>query len=142
MDTRDRSIALTASLILGVAMAAPAGAGSPRACSASSKAGFSACKHDAKDDRFEGQAICLNESDQDARGDCLADLNGEFGEARGECREVLEARLDLCDQLGEAPYDPDFDPAGFDSDLGALTRPNPYLPIAVGNEWEYEGGDE
>jgi len=52
--------------------------------------------------------------------------------------------VDLCEKLGEDPYDPDFAPENFESDpenvdAGDL---NPYLPVAVGNQWILEGGDE
>lgn len=143
MDASDRSIAIATALIFGIATAAPAGAAtSDHACSATAKVGFKACKLDTKDDRFEGQGICLNESDPEERASCDSELNEEFSEAREECRDVFDARLDLCEQIGEAPYDPDFDPADFETDFGALSNPNPYLPIASGNAWEYAGGDE
>jgi hypothetical protein len=47
----------------------------------------------------------------------------------------------VCDAIGEAPFDPSFEPGDFDTDLSALTTPNPYFPMAVGYTWAY-GGDE
>ncbi|HMQ56089.1 MAG TPA: hypothetical protein PKD98_28670, partial [Anaerolineae bacterium] len=58
------------------------------------------------------------------------------------CREQRQARQELCQALGEAPYNPGFDPATFDSDFNNLTTPNPYLPLALGYRWQYVGGDE
>jgi hypothetical protein len=47
--------------------------------------------------------------------------------------------MELCDELGPDRYDPDFDPQDFTTEF---TNQNPYFPLAVGNRWEYEGGDE
>jgi hypothetical protein len=60
----------------------------------------------------------------------------------GLCRDQRDARLELCDALGEGPYVPDFNPAGFDADFANLTRPNPYFPLGIGHRWQYVGGDE
>lgn len=111
-------------------------------CSATARAQLIACKSEIKDDRWEGIAICLNLADHDERRECTAGLFEERQEGWEECAEQYEARLDLCAALGEEAYDPAFDPADFDDDFASLTNPNPYLPIAIGNTWEYEGGDE
>jgi hypothetical protein len=112
------------------------------ACSATARAGLRACKHDVKDDWWEAVAICTNESDYADRSECLAEAREERAESREECRDVFYARRDLCDLVGEDPYDPNFDPEDFDSDFTNPTNPNRYRPLAIGNQWIYEGGDE
>jgi hypothetical protein len=111
-------------------------------CSATARALSVACAFEVKDDAWEAYAICLNLPDFVQRRECVVEVRGEMREAQNECREQFEARLGLCEGLGEEPYDPVFDPADFDDDFSGLTNPNPHLPIAIGNVWEYEGGDE
>ena len=36
-----------------------------------------------------------------------------WGESRQECSDPYEGRQEVCDALGEAPYDPQIDPADF-----------------------------
>ena len=58
------------------------------------------------------------------------------------CREQRDARQQLCQALGEERYDPDFEPEDFDDDFTNPTNPNPFFPLAIGNHWDYAGGDE
>lgn len=128
-------------IAVGLLLAAqPALAGGT--CSATAQAQSLACRHEVKGDGWEAYAICLNLVDEDERAECMEEADEESVEAREECAEQLEARLELCEALGEDAYDPDFDPADFDDDFANLTNPNPFLPIAIGNVWEYEGGEE
>lgn len=106
-------------------------------CSATAQAQYQACKNEIKDDKYEGIAVCFNDTED--RAGCLDEVDQDFLEAQEECEEQFEARLSLCEDLGEDAYDPSWDPADFDPDF--LTM-NTYLPIAVGNTWSYEGGDE
>lgn len=114
----------------------------PGACSATALAQRLACESEVKDDAFTAQAICLNVGDEDEREDCFAEAKEDARDAREECGEQLAARRELCEALGEDRYDPDFDPADFDADFTNLTHPNPWFPLAIGNRWVYEGGDE
>ncbi len=112
-------------------------------CSKGARAQFFACQSEVKASRFTGKAVCYNASDGARRKECLAALKAaEREEGVALCREQRDARLELCDALGEGPYVPDFNPANFDTDFANLTNPNPYFPLAVGNRWQYVGGDE
>jgi hypothetical protein len=112
------------------------------ACTSTAQFAFNACRNENRDDYFEARAICLNYENDEEVMECSSDAYAERWEGFFECKEIKEARLDLCDAVGEDPYDPDWDPADFDSDFTSLTTPNDYFPIAIGNVWEYEGGDE
>jgi len=125
-----------------MAASAQASGQAPGACSATARAGVKACRSDVTDDWWTAVGICTNESDLADLWECFADAWGERRESRDECGAVFEARLELCDEIGEDPYDPDFDPGDFDADFTNLTHPNPYLPLTIGNQWIYEGGDE
>lgn len=132
-------------VLLGGALAfaaapAAAGGGSRRVCSATAAAQLSACKSEVKDDFFAARARCLNVSDAAARDACFDEAKDEQRDGKEECREQRDARGSLCDELGEAPYDPPADPADFDTDF---TLPgNPLFPLAIGNQWVYEGVGE
>lgn len=110
-------------------------------CSATSATLFVACKHEAQDDHQVARAICLNLADPAERDDCREEARDGFAEDARECSEVRAAREDLCDAVGEAPYEPDFDPASFD-DPRSPTNPNPYFPLAVGNRWVVADGSD
>jgi len=144
--------ALVLAVLLGVAFAAePASArswgrsnkrGRAHYCTDTANLQYLACKSEIKDDFSIAQAICVNVSDEEERGECNAEAREEQNEGRNTCAEQRTARHDLCDLLGEERYEPDMDPALFDEDFDALTNPNPYFPLAIGNVWEFESGDE
>ena len=101
-----------------------------------------ACHYDGKEERRVAVANCLNLVDAAERDECRNDIEADRIERAEECREVHEARLDVCAQVGENRYDPDYDRSDFDSDWHHLSHPNPYFPLAIGNRWEYGGSDE
>lgn len=106
----------------------------PRACSKTASAAFLACQNEKKDDYWIGQGNCYN--DTEGQAECFADAKDEYKEAKAECGDQLEARKDLCDELGEAPYDPEIDPEDF---VTAFTESNknPYFPLVPGTIWRY-----
>lgn len=108
-------------------------------CSNTANSVFKACKAEINDDFWVANAICINFSDRDERVDCRQEAKDDRDEAREECGDQRDARLELCEDLGEERYDPDFDPADFQTDFN---NANPYFPLAVGNSWVYEGGEE
>jgi hypothetical protein len=130
---------------LGVVLvAAPASARWRRSgyCTKTADLQFSACENEVKDDYFVARAICLNLLDADERDECNDEARDEQSEGKQLCREQRAARGELCEQLGEDRYDPNFDPALFDDDFDNLTNPNEYFPLAIGNVAEFESGDE
>ena len=129
------SLALAATTLV----ATPAAAGSDGVCSKTAEFQRRACRIDAKSDYLTSKAFCLNELDDVA--DCIADAKSDRRDAREECREQHDARLDLCDVIGEAPYAPDMDPALFQDPLSP-GYPNPYFPLDVGNRWVYQEDGE
>jgi hypothetical protein len=138
---------LIVSLGLSLALMGQTASGSAAresACSKTATAAHSACLFEGLDDFWIATGKCRNYADADARDACLEDLRGLPRESRLECREQKEARLDLCEDLGEAPYDPPFEPALFvnPADIGGSVLPNPYLPIIPGRTMVYQGGDE
>ena len=120
---------------------AQAGAGG-RHCSATAWNQYVACSKEVVDDLFEARAKCINVIDGSERGECFADAYAEKKEGRELCRDQFMARRELCGELGEARYDPGFDPADFLSGFDPPATENPYFPLTVGDRWVYVGGDE
>ena len=111
----------------------------PRACSKTATAAFLACENEKKDDYWIAQGNCYYTDGED-QTDCFADAKKDYKEAKGECRDQLDARKDLCDELGEEPYDPKIIPAHFvdPEDIGGDVDPNPYFPLVPGSKWLYK----
>lgn len=145
------SLLLTLLAVVVCFMSAPAMAagklgGANFACTATARAADKACKHEAEDDFWIAVGNCHNLSDPAESWECKKDAFQEFMEVRGECSDQKEARLEICDELGEAPYDPMIDPEEF-VDFEAIIDgaedldPNPYFPLIPGYEWEYLAKD-
>lgn len=130
------AVALCCVLATGTALAGG------RFCSATASAQFKACGKEVEDDFFVAKAKCINVSGKTNRKECFVEAKAQRREDRQLCGQQRAARKDLCAALGEDRYDPDFDPADFDSDFTSLTSPNPYHPLGIGNQWRYAGGGE
>ena len=113
-------------------------------CTATAYAALKACKYEVKDDYWIARGNCNNLSDPDARAECTQEAKDTQIEGREECGAQFEARLEICEALGEAPYDPEIDPEMFvdPADIGGSEDPNPYSPLVRGTTWTYKGGTE
>jgi hypothetical protein len=148
MRRRENRLAHAGLILAIVALAATAPALAGRGhdddddgpCSRTASAVFAACRAEITDDYWIAIANCINgEGSPSARAQCRDEAREERAAAADECREQREARNDLCDALGQERYAPDFDPGEFQT---TFDNRNPYWPLAVGNSWVYEGGDE
>ena len=110
----------------------------PRFCSRTAKVAFRACRNEVKDDYWIAIGNCINVSDADEREECWTEARAEKKEGRELCKEQFEARLEVCDLVGEKRYDPDFDSREFPPHI-TLKRPSITFPLGVGNKWVYEG---
>jgi len=124
--------------------AAHKGSQEPQACSKTTTAAFNACLNEGYDDFWIGNGKCQNESERGEVFECLVDNRESIKEFVEECRAQREARDDLCDVLGQAPYDPVFEPEDFvnPDDIGGSIMPNPWFPLIVGRTLVYESPDE
>ncbi|MEW5989606.1 MAG: hypothetical protein AB1791_23510, partial [Chloroflexota bacterium] len=111
-------------------------------CTDTATVQFNACQNEVRDDFYTAQAFCLQIVDAAERQACFQEASVARQEGTQLCRQQRDAREDLCDLVGESRYDPNFDPALFDSDFTHLTNPNPYFPLTIGNHWEFTGGGE
>lgn len=124
-------------LTLGALGATPAAPAVP--CETSARLARKACTFDAKDNLFETRAICAHLSDTGERSECRSDAAAERQDSLRECDAVFQSRMDFCAMSAEDFYDPDFDKSMFTK---TFDNANPYFPIAVGNEWTFEGDGE
>jgi hypothetical protein len=118
------------------------GDGAGRYCSATARALFDSCQYEANDDFARARALCINVADRIDRKSCFADARLALQEGRQMCRAQNTARRELCGSLGEGRYEPNFDPARFQTDFINPVNPNPYFPLRVGNTWRFEGDGE
>lgn len=138
------SLAVFMCTALGGLLADPAlasGQGSNAdSCTRTAKAAVLACQHEVKDDFWIAIGNCNNLSDSTERALCVGDAKMTRGEGKTECGEQREARLEVCDALGEAPYDPQIDPALFvdPAQIGITVPPNPYFPLVRGQKRVYK----
>jgi len=115
----------------------PALAGS---CTKTSWAAFVACNNEARDDYWIARGNCYNLSDLEARAECFKDALSEFRDVLKECNDQREARLEVCEDIGEASYDPEIDPDDFvDPTTITNANANPYFPLVPGYQWIYTG---
>ncbi len=120
---------------------------SPKYCTRTAGAAYKAALNEALDDYWIAAGKCFNTADAEERQECLADAWDELVEARELAADQREARLELCDALGQGTYEPEIDPedfVDFDAVLndGAAFEPNPYFRLIADSTWEYLGYDE
>lgn len=139
---KNLTLALSALTIFLLAISPDVQAGSKSACSRTSKLMRSACFAETRDDFFVQKAKCVNENEREETRECTEEAQEEFSENRAFCSDQYEAREDVCDALGQAPYDPSFEAEDFETSLDSLISPNDYFPMGVGHTWIYGGAED
>jgi hypothetical protein len=131
-----------AALLLGTITVRSADA-AEKLCTGTSKAAREACKSEVKEELSIAAGICLNLSTKDARKACKAEAKVAATEAKDECGAVFEAREQICDALGQGPYDPVINAADFlpPDQITAITA-NPFFPLVPGTVWTYQEGTQ
>ncbi len=104
------------------------------ACSRHAKLMLYACFADREDTYLVHRADCAYVSAAEDESDCTAEAREEKAENAEECKDVYEARLELCDLVGEQRYDVAFEPEDFvdPDDIGDGVEPNQYWPLTAG----------
>jgi hypothetical protein len=138
MNTR-RCVPLALLIIAPVAVGQGDGA-----CTRTAKAALTACQHGAQDDYWITVANCNNLIRASARSACADKTIATRTEAREECQDQFDARLEVCHLIGEAPYAPGLNPAQFvdPDEIGKSISPNPYFPLIPGRRTVLRSGDE
>ncbi len=92
--------------------------------------------YESLEESWEAVAYCINDPEADFQ-ECLREIRQERREARELARAQYEARLEVCELLGQEPYRPEVD-----RDMFSPSNANPYLPLIVGRTLVYEKADE
>ncbi|MEW6002682.1 MAG: hypothetical protein AB1638_08570 [Nitrospirota bacterium] len=111
-------------------------------CTLTSKAALKACKHEAEDAYWIAIGNCNNFSTVAERAECKKAAKEDLRSDREDCRDQFEARQDVCQMLGEEPYNPVIDPEQFLGKDKIIANPNPYFPLIPGTTLVYKGGNE
>ena len=111
---------MTSALVLAMANivfmdASLAGSNSSSGCVKTARQLLRACQFDVRDDINVTNANCTNISDPAERRACRDEARRTKLEERALCGDQRDARLEVCELLGEDRYDPDplLDPAIF-----------------------------
>ena len=113
-----------------------------RVCSTIAVTAQRACENDIRDDYWISYGNCINTDDKLAVKECLEEVRAQFKEDHELCGDQKEARLNICEALGEAPYQPEIDPDLFLNPEEIAANPNPYFPLVPGLVRILEAGDE
>ena len=136
-----------AALTMAAALSAPAQAArpapQPTACSDTTKAAHTACLYSGLDEFWINTGKCNNDKDSADRATCLGDARTAARAATKLCGDQRRERTDLCEDLGEAPYDPAFEPSNFvdPRQIGQSVAPNPWFPLTR-RTMVYKSADE
>jgi hypothetical protein len=111
-------------------------------CTKTTKAAFKACQHEVQDDYWVSIGNCNNLSE--GHKDCEQEARLLLKEGKQECSDQRAARLEVCGDLGETPYDPQIEPSMFvdPAEIGKTVAVNQYFPLIRGRTWVYKGGTE
>lgn len=116
--------------------------GCDHACRRTTEAALRACRNAAEDDYWIAVGKCLNLPDDDECEDCLDEARAARTEAKTLCREQYRGRQEVCEDLGDGPYNVEVDPEDFLTVEEATADPHPYFPMAAGMRWVYEKENE
>ena len=128
---------------LGVfAMLLSSGAWAAGVCSNAANTLLNACTSQKEGDYLVATVTCQNIVDGAARSACLADAQATRKDDQASCKDVYQARLGVCNVVGEARYEPPFGPDFANTfvdptDIGGAVLANPYLPLLPGAQWKY-----
>ena len=113
-------------------------------CSKTADAALRACRSETDDEYWINLGNCYNITDTDARTACEQDAQANAKESKDECAEQHDARLGVCEAIGEAAYDPVIDPSQFvdPENIGGSVAENAYVPLKQGRSWRYENSEE
>lgn len=121
-------------------------------CERSAVAMRQACSLDAREGQRETIASCLHITDKDERQACRSEANWVKMEEAVECLDQKEARIGVCELLGEQRYDPDpltgVSMTGeaiefVDPNAIGITQPaNPYLSLVLGHTHVLRAGED
>jgi len=159
IESENSLLALTAALCLTVASPVLADGNyfgrhnrnNDSVCEQTAETMLKACFFDVGDDLHTTLAHCENMGDRGERRACIAEARETRRDDTKLCREVEEAREDVCELLGEDRYDPDpltgvsltGEPIAFvDPDSVNVGNQNPFVSIVAGHTHVLRAGED
>lgn len=141
--TMTKTLARLSSLLLSLLLCFNSAMAIELGCEASAGLAFAGCGYSVKDDLFADRAKCLDSSAAPVE-DCFAEAEITSLESHEECENIFDARLALCEEMGNAAHEPNFGPTYVDNfvdpmNIGDAVTPNSFFPLVQGNSWVYEG---
>jgi hypothetical protein len=124
-------------LLVGISLssgAAQARWDANRDCDEVAQSQLQGCRNSAQETYWIAIARCDNDAAEDPSGLCPRAAAQELSAERADCDEQLDARREVCDQLGGGKFNPVIDPANFSTRID-----NPYFPLEPGTTFIYEG---
>lgn len=150
MVTLGRSALVLSCCVVLIVLALPAYGDGPEAgvgvCSRTATTLYQSCRIGVAADTRLGVAHCNEQVGADGRRDCLAENRSEAREEKDLCRDQREARIEVCDLLGDGQYlDPLLNPANVFVDpdeIGVSYPANSYLNLSVGHTYVLRAGED
>lgn len=105
------------------------------ACDRTTAAAASSCSAQASGDYSLALGACENEALASDKQRCRSEATKAFNDATDLCRQQTQARDNVCDTIGQQPYDPAIVPSDFSTSIT-----NPLLPLKPGSVWVYRNG--
>jgi len=111
------------------------------ACESAANKMFLSCRYEVSEEYYASNAKCINLGDENERTACEEVAEETLVEEREGCADPREARLDLCELLGEDRFDPE---ALLDTD-NFVVEPdgsNPYFSLEPGHTVVARAGED
>jgi hypothetical protein len=103
------------------------------ACDQTTQAAAKACDFNAQNDFWIAVGSCDNLADAGKKAACNKQAQSDLQSAKSDCQAQTAVRQQLCQGLGQAPYDPTIDPQNFVKNISG-----PLLPLKPGTVYIYD----
>lgn len=102
------------------------------ACNQTTQAAAKACDFNAQGDFWISVGTCDNLADAGKKAACRTTADSDLKAAQDNCNAQTAARHQVCQDLGQAPYDPNIDPQNFVKNIT-----NQFFPLKPGTVYIY-----
>ena len=102
------------------------------ACDQTTQAAAKACHFNAQGDFWISVGTCDNLADAGKKAACKTTADSDLKAAQDNCNAQTAARHQVCQDLGQAPYDPKIDPQNFVKNIT-----NQFFPLKPGTVYIY-----
>jgi hypothetical protein len=103
------------------------------ACDQTTQAAAKACDFNTQNDFWIAVGTCDNVSNSGKKAECNKAAQADLKSAKSDCEAQNAARQQVCQAIGQAPYDPKIDPQNFVKYIN-----NPFLPLKPGTVYVYD----